>query len=101
MKNSIQYDRDTIEDCLILLVMADIRLYREKKMFDSIQMFNLMVICRLLNSSHLKAKDLWPAYQQIISEFPFEQLNNIKTAELEFSAVLRVIRLINPEWKIS
>ena len=101
MKNSIKYDRDTIEDCLIILVMADIRLYREQKKFDPLQMFNLMVICRLLKSSHLKTKDLLPAYQQIISEFPFEQLNNLQTAELEFGAVLRVIKLINPEWKVS
>lgn len=101
MKNSIKYDRDTIEGCLALLVMADIRLYRDQTVFNQNSAFNFMLLCRLLKSSDPKNNDLLPAYQQIIKEYAFDDFNNAKTVELEFGAVLRVIRLINPKWKVS
>jgi hypothetical protein len=81
--------------------MSDVRLYRDQTVFNQNSAFNFMLICRLLKSSDPKNKDLLPSYQQIIKEYAFDGSNNAKTVELEFGAVLRVIRLINPKWKVS
>ena len=101
MSSFVKYDREIIYDCITLLVMAEINLYRNRKVIDQPSALNFMVLCRLLKTEDAKASELLPAYRQIIQDNTVEGSTLILAAEVEYRAVLEVMQLLNPTWKLT
>lgn len=101
MSSIVKYDREIIYDCITLLVMADINLHRNRKTIDQPSALNFMVICRLLKTPDAKASELLPAYRQIIQDNTVDGSTLVLAAEVEHHAVLEVMLLLNPKWKLT
>lgn len=101
MGSILKYDREIIHDCITLLVMADIHLCRNQNVIDQPSPLNFMVLCRLLKTPDEKAFELLAPYQQIIQEHTVVGSTLVLSAEVEHRAVLEVMLLLNPKWKIA
>lgn len=101
MRSTLQYKREIIHDCITLLVMADIQLFRNQTVSDQPLAMNFMVLCRLLKIHDTKSNELFTEYQQIIRENTVERSTLTLSADVEFRAVPEVIQLLNPKWKVS
>ena len=101
MRSPLKYDREIIHDCITLLVMSDIQLFRNRKVIDQPSALNFMVLCRLLKTPDIKAMELLSTYQQIIQNNTVSGSTLTLSAEVEHRAVLEVIHLLNPKWKLT